>query len=92
MLKLLREDPDNANVATPEGHATDDLDELIVDIAILIAEELDLSHRWRPPPARGGLRALRARPPRPWPLGSDTKPGTHSLVRRLTWGEPDPAK
>ena len=32
-------------MATPEGHAKDDLDELIVDIAILIAEELDLTHR-----------------------------------------------
>ena len=45
LLKDLGQDPDNANVATPVPHVKDDLDELIIDIAVLIAEELDLTHR-----------------------------------------------
>ena len=31
-------------MAIPVPHANDDLDELIIDIGVLIAEELDLTH------------------------------------------------
>ena len=38
--------PIRANVVTSDGHGKGGLEELIVDIDILIAEELDVTHRF----------------------------------------------
>jgi len=82
LLKSLRHIPDKANVVTPEGHANDDLDELIVDIDILIAEELDLTHRFggHHRPVEGCERCGRV-PAVPQAPGSYTTRGAHSAER-----------
>ena len=78
-------------MATPVPHTNDDLDELIIDIAVLIAEELDLTHLLggHHRPVEGCARCERLRPV-PGPLGGIRNP--ERIPRMLTQGGPDPAQ